>query len=487
MLEHTSLAYVNYVWYCSIINVIDDFLHLFNLDFPFFFSLPVSLLYPFSRRMSTNRRFFVGNLSLKVTKEDLARHFDLDSTPYLRSSSWIELAVERSGSSQGFGFINVPEHLSNHLLQLNGTKLYDKVIKVEPAKNSGGGRGGNVSIPSMLPASYSYGRPTYPAWTGNQNRNPRRNRRRPQGPNDIVKVPEDKMLQLIDVGVNLPNKAFSRDIRNVIEQAEVVGIKQMILTGNTLQMSQSAVLQAKAHPRVLYASVGVHPHFTEKEWNEKTAKEIEELAKDPVVVAIGEVGLDFHRNYSEEKAQVDAFTKQVEIACEVQKPLLAHERASHQKFIEVLSQFSGRLPSIVIHCFTGSVSEMSAYVAMGFYIGICGFICKENPGKALRDALKEGVLPLDRILLESDAPYMTPNAPEKELDDVCKSLLKRCQPGRNEPCTLPIVAHTVAKCLGVDAEEVARASAENARRVFDMKAPVIPASQPSPQAAKDGE
>lgn len=69
-------------------------------------------------------------------------------------------------------------------------------------------------------------------------------------------------------------------------------------------------------------------------------------------------------------------TQQVEIACEVQKPLLAHERASHQKFIEVLSHFSGRLPSIVIHCFTGSVSEMSAYVAMGFYIGICGFICK---------------------------------------------------------------------------------------------------------------
>lgn len=103
---------------------------------------------------------------------------------------------------------------------------------------------------------------------------------------------------------------FSRDIRNVIEQAEVAGIKQMILTGNTLQMSQSAVLQAKAHPRVLYASVGVHPHFT-KEWNEKAAAEIEELAKDPVVVAIGEVGLDFYRKYSEEQAQIDAFTKQV--------------------------------------------------------------------------------------------------------------------------------------------------------------------------------
>ena len=112
------------------------------------------------------------------------------------------------------------------------------------------------------------------------------------------------------VGLFFPLR-FARDIRNVIEQAEVVGIQQMILTGNTLQMSQSAVLQAKAHPRVLYASVGVHPHFTTKEWNEKTAKEIEELAKDPVVVSIGEVGLDFHRNYSDEKAQIEAFTKQV--------------------------------------------------------------------------------------------------------------------------------------------------------------------------------
>ena len=113
-------------------------------------------------------------------------------------------------------------------------------------------------------------------------------------------------------------------------------------------------------------------------------------------------------------------------------------------------------------------------------------ISLENPGKALRDALKEGVLPLDRILLESDAPYMIPNAPEKDLDDVCKSLLKRCQPGRNEPCTLPIVAHTVAKCLGVDAEEVARASAENARRVFDLKPPV-PTSQLPPAAVNGAE
>lgn len=115
------------------------------------------------------------------------------------------------------------------------------------------------------------------------------------------------------------------------------------------------------------------------------------------------------------------------------------------------------------------------------------FLPSENPGKALRDALKEGVLPLDRILLESDAPYMTPNAPEKDLDDVCKSVLKRCQPGRNEPCTLPIVAHTVAKCLGIDAEEVARVSADNARRVFDLKPPVTSVSQPAPQATKDTE
>ena len=106
---------------------------------------------------------------------------------------------------------------------------------------------------------------------------------------------------------------FTKDIKNVIEQAEKVGIKQLILTGNTLLMSRSGVEQAKAHPRVLYASVGVHPHFTEKEWDEKTAEEVKELAKDPTVVAIGEVGLDFHRNYSDEKAQIAAFTQQVRV------------------------------------------------------------------------------------------------------------------------------------------------------------------------------
>ena len=131
------------------------------------------------------------------------------------------------------------------------------------------------------------------------------------------------------------------------------------------------------------------------------------------------------------------------------------------------------------HCLDTKGFACISFSCLHFLIKFV-LLSSEVPGKALRDALKEGVLPLDRILLESNAPYMTPNASDKELDDVCKSLLKRCKRGRNEPCTLPIVAHIVAKCLGVDAEEVARASAENTRRVFDLMA-----SQSASQDNKD--
>ena len=104
---------------------------------------------------------------------------------------------------------------------------------------------------------------------------------------------------------------FKKDIAAVIEQAEKAGVQKMILTGNTLGFSHAAVTTAKTKPGVLYAAIGIHPHFAEKEWNDETYKELEELAKEPEVVAIGEVGLDFHRNYSKQESQITAFEKQV--------------------------------------------------------------------------------------------------------------------------------------------------------------------------------
>ncbi|KAK3744768.1 hypothetical protein QZH41_013299 [Actinostola sp. cb2023] len=282
----------------------------------------------------------------------------------------------------------------------------------------------------------------------------------------MVSIPMDKKVPLVDVAVNLGNKIFSLDLDFVIDRAMNAGVEKMILTANTLHMSDKAILLANRNPGFLFASVGIHPHFVEKQWNAKTIEVITRLVALPEVVAVGEVGLDFHRNYSKEAVQIEAFEKQVELACEHQKPLLAHERASHQKFIEVLKKFRGRLPPIIVHCFTGSKAEMNTYIAMGFYIGITGFICKEKAGKQLREAIKD--CPLDRILLESDAPYMIPNAPITDMDSIGRSLVSKCQTGRNEPCTLPVVAQTVAKCLGLKIEEVAKATTENSNRVFNL-------------------
>ncbi|EDO40667.1 predicted protein [Nematostella vectensis] len=282
-------------------------------------------------------------------------------------------------------------------------------------------------------------------------------------------MPSDKYHELVDIAVNLSNRIFSLDLDFVVDRATNAGIKKMILTGNTIRMCHNAVTLARDHPGVIFGGVGIHPHFVEKEWNDDTYEVMRGMISLPEVIAVGEVGLDFYRNYSKKEVQIEAFEKQVELACEFQKPLLAHERSSHIKFVEVLSNFSGRLPPIVIHCFTGTKAEMIAYIAMGFYIGITGYICKDTAGKNLREAIID--CPLDRILLESDAPYMIPNA--SGLEPFHKSLVQKCKTGRNEPCTLPVVASTVAKCLGVEVEEVAKATTENAHRVFNLVKPEI--------------
>ncbi|XP_031554148.1 uncharacterized protein LOC116291154 isoform X2 [Actinia tenebrosa] len=349
------------------------------------------------------------------------------------------------------------------MTDLNNTKYMDKRIVVQPVYGKGSQpsmySSPNVFVPFDM-ANYASG-----AWPRPGNI---RNRRYGGHPisYEQVSIPVEKKLALIDVAINLTNKIFSLDLDFVLDRALNAGIEKMILTGNTIQMSDKAVLLANRHPGFIYAGVGIHPHFAEKQWNAKTLEVMKRLVSLPEVVAVGEVGLDFHRNYSKQENQIEAFEKQVELACEFKKPLLAHERAAHQKFMEILSKFRGRLPPIVVHCFTGTKQEMKTYVAMGFYIGITGFICKEKVGKNLREAIAD--CPLDRILLESDAPYMIPNAPITDLDSVCRSLISKCKTGRNEPCTLPVVAYTVAKCLEVDVEEVTKATMDNANRVFNL-------------------
>jgi len=421
--------------------------------------------------------------------------FGLEATSYLRSSCWVELATDAGGKSRGYGFVSVPEHIAQQLVKFNGIDFYGKELKIEPARDKDeketadeekqdakkkpktdekpkkangaprrGGRGGGRGQPSgrgrYPPYNYNY----Y-GYNGGQYRQPRAS---PRQKYSLPVLAQDQIFALFDCGVNLTNNKFQQSLDYVIARALAAGVQKMIVTGNRLNTSRSAIVMAKTRPNILYAAVGIHPHFVKDEFTDRAAETMKELIGAPEVVCVGEIGLDFHRDYSPRDEQKKAFEKQLELACQASKPILVHDRDAHDAVIEILDKFKDQLPTIIIHCFTGTPAEAKAYVARGFYIGITGYVCKEKHGKDLRDAISSGVLPLDKIVLQSDAPYMIPNLAKADLDPVSEALLDFCYEGINEPCTLPVAVRCIAKCLDKDVKVVAEATAATAQTVFNF-------------------
>ena len=152
----------------------------------------------------------------------------------------------------------------------------------------------------------------------------------------------------------------------------------------------------------------------------------------------------------------------MEIACKLRKPLFVHEREAHADLIRVLERFQDKLPPVLIHCFTGNEREAEVYIEMGYYIGLTGFICKPERGRAVRQLLKDRTIPLDRLVIETDAPFMLPPLPTKDYNGLNPH--KR----NNEPCTLPLVAKTVADLCGVSVQEVAEKTTANAMKLFGL-------------------
>ncbi len=264
------------------------------------------------------------------------------------------------------------------------------------------------------------------------------------------------MHELIDIGANLTHDSFDKDREEILQRANDAGVSRIIVTGTTLESSQDAVQLARSYPGRLYATAGVHPHHA-TEINEDTLTDLLELAADPSVVAIGECGLDYFRDYSPRDAQLDAFEKQLALASGTDKPVFLHQRDAHDDFTSLLKNVLGQISGGVAHCFTGDRDEMKTYLDMGLYIGITGWICDERRGEALRDAAS--YLPLDRVLLETDAPYLLP-----------RDLKDKPSGRRNEPSVLPHVLNAVASCMNKSAAEIAAATTKNTEALFCLPA-----------------
>ncbi len=262
------------------------------------------------------------------------------------------------------------------------------------------------------------------------------------------------MHDLIDIGANLTHESFTADREVVLARAAEAGVGSIIVTGTTLPASRQALQLARDYPERLYATAGVHPHHA-GEVDDETLAGLRELAAEPLIVAIGECGLDYFRNYSPRQAQLDAFEQQLALAAGTGKPVFLHQREAHEDFVALLNNALEQIDGGVAHCFTGDRNEMKTYLDMGLYIGITGWICDERRGESLRDAAR--YLPLDRIVLETDAPYLLP-----------RDLRDRPAGRRNEPSVLPHVLQAVARCMRRPDEVVAAAATRNTERLFHL-------------------
>jgi TatD DNase family protein len=261
-------------------------------------------------------------------------------------------------------------------------------------------------------------------------------------------------FELIDIGANLAHDSFDNDREALIQRALDAGVKTIIVTGSTAQSSRDALELAWQYPGTLYATAGVHPHYA-KDYTNDTGETLSELLVHDEVVAAGECGLDYFRNFSTQDDQERAFESLLEIAVNHRVPVFLHQRDAHDRFVEILKKHLDRIPRAVAHCFTGTENELAELIDLDLYIGITGWICDERRGHHLRDLV--GRIPADRLMIETDAPYLLP----RDLDPKPKTR-------RNEPMYLPHILHTIATATAVDEADLARQTTENARRFFEL-------------------
>ena len=253
---------------------------------------------------------------------------------------------------------------------------------------------------------------------------------------------------LIDSHAHIQGKEYAGEVEAVIERARTAGVEKIIAVGGAGEMSSNtdAVALANSFPDI-YATVGMHPHDA-KDVSAEELKKLQELSRNPKVVAVGETGLDYYYDHSPREVQRRVFAEFIHMARETELPIVVHERdAAHDAFEILRAEGAGKLRG-VIHCFTGNYEAARNYLDLGFYISFTGIITFKN-ADALREVVRK--VPLEKILVETDSPYLTP-VPYRGR--------------RNEPAYVRYVAETVAKVKGKSLEEVVSVTTENVRALF---------------------
>lgn len=259
---------------------------------------------------------------------------------------------------------------------------------------------------------------------------------------------------MIDIGANLCHDSFRPDREAILQRARDAGIKHIVVTGSCLESNPEALALAQEYPGFLFSTAGVHPHHAEQV-NDDSIQAIRDIAMHDAVVASGEMGLDFFRDFCPHKTQESAFHRQLEMAAEVGKPLFLHQRDAHSRFLPILKDYLPLLPKVVVHCFTGTRTELYDYLDLDLYIGITGWICDERRGHHLLEMISD--IPSDRLMIETDAPYLLP-----------RNLHPKPKSRRNEPMFLTAVAEKIAIALGKPLNTISQETENTAKAFFNL-------------------
>ncbi|MGF7185226.1 TatD DNase family protein [Desulfitispora alkaliphila] len=253
---------------------------------------------------------------------------------------------------------------------------------------------------------------------------------------------------LFDSHAHLDDGRFTNDIEEVVQKCVDKGVSKILNVGINLESSQKAIELAEQYP-FIYASVGVHPHDA-KHGTAEVLSRLEELASHPKVVAMGEMGLDFYHNHSTPEVQREVFIKQVRLAKKLGLPIIVHDRDAHNEVFEILEAEKDENLTGVFHCFSGSWEFAQQCLDLGFHISLAGPVTFANAKKP-KEVAKN--VPIDRLLIETDCPYLTPHPFRGK---------------RNDPALVELVAKEIAALRGIELNEVASTTAANACKLFKI-------------------
>jgi TatD DNase family protein len=269
---------------------------------------------------------------------------------------------------------------------------------------------------------------------------------------------------IIDIGVNLSSKQFEGYHAELLEHAYQAYVEAIICISNSQKdwrANLDLIEKHKNSPVKLFSTLGIHPHNA-KQATDSTWEEFQQFysKNKKFIVAIGECGLDFNRKFSPQDTQITVFQRQIELGRELDLPLYMHERDAAKEMIEILQKSAAEHKEQplrgVIHCFTGDKSTLQAYLDLGLYIGITGWITDHRRNGELLEALR--ILPLERLLIETDAPFLCPLPYQKQW-----------KTRRAEPDCLDYIIKAISEATGYGVEEIRQNSTTNAKKLFNLK------------------